>query len=217
MSSKQQRYRSPDGKWEWDGEKWIPFKAKSRRGLLWAGISVAVIIIGLIIASATTNGGNNNSTSTTGSKTVAQAPAKKTAPRKTTPSPVAPAPTQKPATPAPAPKAAAPAPAPKPQQPQVFTITCTGNDEGNGIDITYGTDSSNTQGPSTLNGTWTTTVPVDSTNEYYDVNAQLQGSGTVSCTLTAPDGTTKTAAANGGYNIALAEISKGLFGGYIAD
>lgn len=77
------------------------------------------------------------------------------------------------------------------------------------IDITYGSDSDNRQGH-WKNG-FTTTLPFKKDAMYYQVNAQLQGSGDIHCSVTV-DGKTKTGHAAGGYNICSAQLSSGFTG-----
>jgi hypothetical protein len=77
-------------------------------------------------------------------------------------------------------------------------------------DITYGSDSDNRQGH-WKNGGFTTTLPFKSDAMYYAVNAQLQGSGNIHCSVTV-DGKTKTGHASGGYNICSAQLSSGFSG-----
>ena len=90
--------------------------------------------------------------------------------------------------------------------PAQVTYACTGNAPG-GIDITYGPEGSNysaTQLP------FSKTVPLDASAGYYATEAQLSGSGQVTCTTTVQmnDGsqTVNTASASGDYNIANAEV-----------
>jgi hypothetical protein len=66
------------------------------------------------------------------------------------------------------------------------------------MDITYGSDSDTRQGH-WKNG-FTATLPLKKGAMYYQVNAQLQGSGDIKCSVTI-GGKTKTAHASGGYNI----------------
>jgi hypothetical protein len=79
-----------------------------------------------------------------------------------------------------------------------------------GLDITYGSDSDSLKG-TFRNGTFTATLPLDSEAMYYNVSAQLQGSGDINCSVTV-DGKTKKGHASGGYNICDAQLSGGLFG-----
>lgn len=78
------------------------------------------------------------------------------------------------------------------------------------LDITYGDDTDNLKGDF-KNGSFTGTVPFKKDAMYYDVTAQLQGSGDIQCSVTV-DGHTKSGHASGGYNICSAQLSSGLFG-----
>ena len=87
------------------------------------------------------------------------------------------------------------------------------------MDITYGTDTSNLNGASTV--PWQATLALPSSVEYADVTAQLQGDGTVTCTTTvtwSQSGTsqsvTQTGTGSGDYNIASAEICANFDGGF---
>ena len=84
-----------------------------------------------------------------------------------------------------------------------------------GIDITYGSDNDSRQGPSALNGTLRLRVPFDGSAMYYDIDAQLQGGGDVSCKIVVlgpyPDKplTVSHGHASGGYNICSAQAAPG--------
>lgn len=78
------------------------------------------------------------------------------------------------------------------------------------LSVTYGSDSDTRDG-AWKDGGFTATLPFHKDAEYYDVSAQLQGSGDIHCEVTV-DGHTKTAHASGGYNICDAQLSNGLFG-----
>jgi hypothetical protein len=80
------------------------------------------------------------------------------------------------------------------------------------LDITYGSDSDNRKG-NFRNGTFTATLPLNDDAMYYDVSAQLQGSGDIQCSVTV-DGKTKKGHASGDYNICSAQLSGGIFGGW---
>ncbi|MFE2265769.1 hypothetical protein [Streptomyces griseosporeus] len=80
------------------------------------------------------------------------------------------------------------------------------------LDITYGSDSDTRQG-SFKNGKFEATLPLDDKAMYYNVMAQLQGSGDINCSVTV-DGETKKGHAAGGYNICDAQLSSGLLGGW---
>jgi hypothetical protein len=86
------------------------------------------------------------------------------------------------------------------------SFACSGS-APSGVDITYGSDSSNLTGGTTL--PWSASLPLDSQMQYVNVTAQLQGDGSVSCTTTVNDNgqtVTKSGTASGGYQIASAEI-----------
>jgi len=106
---------------------------------------------------------------------------------------------------------APPAPTPAPP-PDAVTYHCSGS-APDGIDISYGTDSSHF---SASRLPFTKTAPLDATAEYYSLSGQLQGAGSVTCTLTVAwtpadgDGTqsraSKTGTGEGGYNLATVEV-----------
>lgn len=77
----------------------------------------------------------------------------------------------------------------------------------NGADITYGSDSSNYQGHLPMDVTKT----IDTNVMYYDVTAQLNGGGQVTCKVLIGDGTKidvqKVGHASGGYNICSAQLN----------
>lgn len=108
-----------------------------------------------------------------------------------------------------APAAPAKKVAPKPAPPQTVTYTITGS-APEGIDITWGTDSSNHAAHSLP---FTETVPLDNSGGvlYYDVTAQLQGSGDISCQISVNGKVLKTGSASGGYNICMTEVTKDPF------
>jgi hypothetical protein len=96
---------------------------------------------------------------------------------------------------------------------QTVTFSC-GGQAPDGIDITYGPDGSDFSASSLP---FSKTVPLDAGAMYYVVTAQLQGSGSVSCSTVVHynDGSgtaqsvTKSGAASGGYNIADAQVCSG--------
>jgi len=111
------------------------------------------------------------------------------------------------------PSAAAPAvpasPTPAPPTKVEFIVSGTAPD---GIDITYGPAGSNFSGPSTLDGTATMSVPFDGSADYYALNAQLQGGGSITCKIvvTGPGDsplTVSSGAASGGFNICEAQAA----------
>jgi hypothetical protein len=108
-------------------------------------------------------------------------------------------------------QAATPSPSNTPASPTKveFIVSGTATD---GIDITYGPSGSNFDGPSTLDGTATMSVPFDGSAEYYAIDAQLQGDGSITCKIvvTGPDDnplTVSRGAASGGYNICSAQAA----------
>ncbi|MFE2212156.1 hypothetical protein ACFW93_09245 [Streptomyces canus] len=80
------------------------------------------------------------------------------------------------------------------------------------LNITYGSDSDNRDG-AFKNGKFEATLPLDDDALYFNVSAQLQGSGDIHCSVTA-GGKTKKAHAAGDYNICMAQLSSGLLGGW---
>lgn len=98
-------------------------------------------------------------------------------------------------------------------------FACTGSTP-DGVDITYGTDSSTLNGASSV--PWSAMLPLDPSANYYNVDAQLNGDGTVTCTTTVvyKEGgstltATKTGTAQGSYNIASPEICSDSNGGWV--
>jgi hypothetical protein len=112
---------------------------------------------------------------------------------------------------------AAPTTSAAPPVAQSVTFACTGT-APDGVDITYGPSGSNFSA-SKLPFSKTTTL--DSSAQYYVTTAQLQGSGSVSCATTVvwDDGgsastVTNTGAADGGYNIASAQLCSSFTGSW---
>lgn len=95
------------------------------------------------------------------------------------------------------------------QKAAVATFKVWGSAPG-GADISYGSDSEDLQG-SLL--PMTRTLPVRSGALYYDVNAQLMGSGDIHCSVTIGN-KTRTGHASGGYNICMVQLNDGMFGGW---
>ncbi|MFE2068145.1 hypothetical protein ACFXDH_38200 [Streptomyces sp. NPDC059467] len=81
-----------------------------------------------------------------------------------------------------------------------------------GLDITYGSDSDTRKG-AFENGRFEATLPLEKGAMYYTLNAQLQGSGDINCSVTV-DGQTKSGHASGGYNICDAQLSGDFTGGW---
>ncbi|NGO06939.1 hypothetical protein G5C60_04500 [Streptomyces sp. HC44] len=80
------------------------------------------------------------------------------------------------------------------------------------LDITYGSDSDSRKG-TFKNGKFEATLPLNDDALYFNVMAQLQGSGDINCSVTV-DGETKKAHASGDYNICHAQANAGLLGGW---
>jgi hypothetical protein len=80
------------------------------------------------------------------------------------------------------------------------------------LDITYGSDSDTRKGKFE-NGKFEATLPLNDDAMYFNVMAQLQGSGDINCSVTV-DGETKKAHASGGYNICNAQASSDFLGGW---
>lgn len=80
------------------------------------------------------------------------------------------------------------------------------------LNITYGSDSDNRDGDFE-NGEFKATLPLDENALYFNVTAQLQGSGDINCSVTV-GGKTKKGHAAGDYNICSAQLSAGLMGGW---
>jgi hypothetical protein len=80
----------------------------------------------------------------------------------------------------------------------------------NGVDITYGSDSSNYEGSSPP---YDATLTIDGNALYYAVTAQLSGGGDVTCEVRIGD-VVRTGHAVGGYNICSAQLNKSYDGGW---
>lgn len=80
------------------------------------------------------------------------------------------------------------------------------------LNITYGSDSDNRDG-AFKDGEFKAALPLDDDALYFNVTAQLQGSGDIHCSVTV-GGKTKKAHAAGDYNICSAQLSAGLLGGW---
>ena len=109
--------------------------------------------------------------------------------------------------------AAAPPPAssPGPAPPTKVEFIVSGS-APDGIDITYGPSGTNLSGPSVLNGTATMTMTFDPSADFYALNAQLQGDGSVTCKIVATGPgdqplAVSSGAASGGYNICSAQAA----------
>lgn len=80
------------------------------------------------------------------------------------------------------------------------------------LDISYGSDSDTRQGKF-KDGKFEATLPLNKSAMYYQLNAQLQGSGDINCSVTI-GGKTKKGHASGGYNICDAQLSEDFTGGW---
>jgi hypothetical protein len=85
---------------------------------------------------------------------------------------------------------------------QTVTYIVTGTP---GADVTYGTASSNYQGAVPMKVTRHLGHP-----QYYSINAQLNGGGTVRCKIKVDGVTIATGSASGGYNIASCEADQNI-------
>lgn len=86
-----------------------------------------------------------------------------------------------------------------------FSVTGYSN---HAVDVTYGNDSSNYKGE---NPPFSTSLPIRADALYYDITAQLQGSGIITCRVTI-GGVTRVGHARGGYNICSAQLNQGYDG-----
>lgn len=91
----------------------------------------------------------------------------------------------------------------------VVTFIVTGQAPA-GVDVTYGTDTDNRQGPKRLSVR--RTLKFDKKALYYVVTAQLQGSGDINCKVMHNGKTVASGHASGTYNICSAQWNGGLLG-----
>jgi hypothetical protein len=91
----------------------------------------------------------------------------------------------------------------KGKEAETVTFSVTGTRSS--VDITYGDDSSNYEGPP--NPPMTATLPVKRDAEYYVVTAQLQGSGNITCKVQIGDAA-KVGHARGSFNICSAQLNR---------
>lgn len=212
---------------QWSGPP-SPRPPKKRHPIRWTLIGVGAIVA-IAIGAAAAGSGN-------GSKdNAAQVTATSSAPRTTAPvatAPVTHMPVAKPTTTAPTHRAAprptprptpkpvprpTPKPAPKPAPTVVFEVSGTGQP-----DITYGSDSDNRSGNTHTDEygmgfgvvPFRASLPLDNSAEYYDIDAQLQGDGDITCAVIIDGKTIATGHASGDYNICSAQAGQGLFGGW---
>jgi hypothetical protein len=169
-------------------------------GLGCAGLIGLFIVIGIIGAAVSGSGDDDGSQDTAEVKPIDSA-------------------TQddKPAAAAEPSKAEQPSPAAKTDQPkkQVVTFKVWGTAPAGSlgpIDISYGSDTDTRQG-TFKNGKFEATLPSDDDALFFNVMAQLQGSGDIHCSVTV-DGHTEKAHASGGYNICHAQANAGILGGW---
>lgn len=108
------------------------------------------------------------------------------------------------ATSQPAKAAAAAKPSPTKSAAQTVTYSVTGSP----ADVTYGPAGSDFSGTVPM----TKSAPIDENASYYAITAQLNGSGTVSCSVSVGGKVIDHATASGSYNIADCEMTKSLFG-----
>jgi hypothetical protein len=80
------------------------------------------------------------------------------------------------------------------------------------LDITYGSDSDTRKG-TFKDGKFEASLPLKDDALYYNVMAQLQGSGDINCSITV-DGHVEKGHASGGYTICNAQANAGLLGGW---
>lgn len=162
-------------------------------GLGCAGIIGLFIVIGIIGAIATSSGDSSNEGSTSVKPTA-------TAPKSEQPAADS--------------KTSAPAKSEAPKK-KVVTFKVWGTAPAGALgplDITYGSDSDTRKG-AFKNGKFEATLPLDEDAMYFNVMAQLQGSGDINCSVTV-DGHTEKGHASGGYNICNAQANAGLLGGW---
>lgn len=105
-------------------------------------------------------------------------------------------------------------PTPVRTPPADVTFTVTGSDGRAGVDITYGSQNANLQGGSGL--PWSVSMAIQPADAYYDVQAQLEGAGSITCKVEV-EGVTKTAHAAGAYDFCRAEVINDLNGRWIAE
>jgi hypothetical protein len=88
------------------------------------------------------------------------------------------------------------------------TVTFRVRGTASGVDITYGSDSDNRQGPNSL--PWQSTMARDDSGDtlYYSVTAQLNGGGDITCDVLVGSKVVATGHASGGYNICMAQIGQ---------
>lgn len=172
-----------------------PPPKKKRTGLKIFFASAATFVLVLIVASAALSHHSNGTPAASSSSSPAASGAA-----------------------APAGAAAAPSPAPSLQVPtQVEFIVsgyAPGDGFGSGPTVNYGSDGNTHEArPASIDGTLTYSIPFDPSAQYYSVNAQLIGSGQLSCKIVVtgpyPDNplTVSSGNASGGYSICSAQAA----------
>lgn len=170
---------------------------KSKKGCGCLGILglAIVVIIAIAVASGGDKTDSNNGTASSQDTSIAAAPTDTTVVDTEVPLLEAPTTTQ-------------------PTVAEQVTYACTGS-APDGVDVTYGPSGSQY---SASHLPFKKTVALDDSAQYYVTEAQLSGSGHVTCTTTIQrsDGSTvvNTATAEGGYNIASAQICSTFDGGW---
>lgn len=170
-------------------------KANKALGCGCLGLVAVIAIAAIAVASKDGSGSSGTSASTTSATTTAAVPVDTATAIQVDTSEAAPITTQ-------------------PTVAEHVTYACTGS-APDGVDITYGPAGSQYEASSLP---FSKTVVLDDSAEYYDTQGQLQGSGSVTCTTTVQtsDGTrvVNSGTAQGGYNIADAEICSTFDGGW---
>jgi hypothetical protein len=190
---------------QWGPPPQPPKRKTGRRiGYGCLGIVCLFVIIGIIAAIAgggsdTKKAGDDNSVKPAATASKSSKPAAEPTPKASSKKPAKPKVT------------------PKPDKPKakVVTFKVWGTAPAGvlgSLDINYGSDSDSRKG-TFKNGKFEATLPLVDDALYYNVNAQLQGSGDIQCSVTV-DGKTKKAHASGDYNICSAQLSGGVFGGW---
>ena len=215
-----------------------PGKPFYRRWWTCAAVGVLLLaIIGIAAGASNKNANLNNAASPPATFQPATSPGGSsfdTSPPDTSPPDTSPPPTEAPVTSPPVtsppvtsppvtsppiPVLGPPITVPPPPGPATASFSCTGS-APEGVDITYGTDTSNLSGGNTV--PWQATLSLPSNALYANVTAQLQGpDGTITCTNTVSwteagvaQSVTQTGTASGDYNIASAQICSDYNGGW---
>lgn len=86
---------------------------------------------------------------------------------------------------------------------------------GSGVDITYGSDTDNRQGGTSV--PFSASLKLDRSADYYSLDAQLNGSGDITCKIIIREHVVAKGHASGGYNICSAQAGRGLDGSWTAE